>query len=220
MKQESFHKHRLRAAMSMRVPLAQMLVDLETFSQSRAIQAAQDVSSLADAPAGTWSKTFREAASVYIGASQYVSDEDSDGNLFLAMREDHKGLEHAQTPLTVQVLQHLKRLILLNEDEQVPLASLLELGGSADRSWAGVDRTLRTLSRWVLTVSGPLAQRQWRVAPADGPQAATHTLARCFLCRQHAVWGGCGHTYVSFRVLGLLEECASLISFHWARHVS
>ena len=83
--------------MSLRVPMTQMLQALERFSHSRAIEASQDETPLVDAPTGTWSKTFRLAAAKYFGQKlEYVTSEDDEGNLYLAMREDHSSLEKAQ----------------------------------------------------------------------------------------------------------------------------
>lgn len=83
--------------MSLRVPMTQLLQDLERFSHSRAIEASQDEHPLVDAPTGTWSKTFRLAAAKYFGQKpEYVTSEDDEGNLYLTMRQDHSSLDKAQ----------------------------------------------------------------------------------------------------------------------------
>ena len=107
--------------------------------------------------------------------------------------------------MTAAILDHLRKLVYV--EEKLPVNSLLSIGGSAEVSWEALSQTMRALRRFVLTVAGPRAQQEWRAAPACSEETASHTIARCYHCHHHALWGGCAHTYVAFRVMGKLQDC-------------
>ena len=107
--------------------------------------------------------------------------------------------------MTPTILDHLRKLVYV--EEELPVNSLLSIGGSADISWEALSQTMRALGRFVLTVAGPKAEQDWRAEPACSEETASHTIARCFHCHHHALWGGCAHTYVAFRVMGKLQDC-------------
>ena len=246
--QESFHRHRLRPALNLKVPVAQLLDELNDFSKSRAIETANHDGDYVDAPMGTWSSTYRADAEKYMQGGHFVSDPDSDGNLYLAMREDPQslgltkqlgcmcqclyffscntfsclGLSHyinrgknpeaimsrCRTPLTATVLKQLKRIIALRDTEELPEEVLRALGCRLERSVEALESNVATLRRWCICIIGPGAQKHWQQQPAEGaaPDVADHTCGRCYLCLEHATYGGCSHVYVGFRIKGVLQD--------------
>lgn len=87
-------------------------------------------------------------------------------------------------------------------------ASLCGLGASAEGTPEGMTATVATLQRWVLTIVGPVAETVWAWQPTE--RVATHSSARCLLCKTFAIYGSCSHCYVAFRVSGLLREESKL----------
>ncbi|CAJ1459320.1 unnamed protein product [Effrenium voratum] len=207
--QESYHRHRLRAGItSLWQPMQSLLEELDLFMKTRATEARQDTCSpMVDVPCGAWSPTFRAEAAVYIDGGHYLAEK-KDENIFLAMRRDVHSIPYAKTPLTPDVLSQLQRLLLVDPESMACAASLCGLGASAEGTPEGMTATVATLQRWVLTIVGPVAETVWAWQPTE--RVASHSSARCLLCKTFAIYGSCSHCYVAFRVSGLLCEESKL----------
>ena len=107
--------------------------------------------------------------------------------------------------MTPAVLFELKRLLLIEDEDQINSEALCNLGGSLEPTAEGMTKTLTCLQRWVLTVIGPRDEKSWilRHEPGEGGH---HRSSLCFACPTFSTYGTCSHCYVGYRLTGHLNE--------------
>lgn len=225
--QESWHKNRLKAALtSLYMPVDALVERLKLFSAARYTKLCHQTGKLPDVPTEPFpdkylldgvglAKQQRTGPKEYYAQGAYASFRDpSDGTLYVAFRgsfwywdtqeEDYRQIEEERRQVSMSTLHLLVRMHKADNPDAL-LTCLRELGAPLAGDVPSRQELLqvqRVLRRHTLVIVGAEAERRWRMEPGPGQTGTMHTHGICTNCHAFCVWGVCEHLYAAFLTMG------------------